>query len=462
MKNPEETFLSVFETPVARQRGKRFQASDPRARGTAGIGREPVLAERHLVGSGVPGTGGASLWAEHGEGLRASADRALRAVLDWNGASEQVSAPFPFKETLTHFQGAGRAHAEPELVVSLRDAHSRLPGRISMVEAWLPSTFDQEDGDYSSYICAPVFAFVAPEGGAPDADDALIATAMADLLLIETAALEATPHRRQQVRAKAAARALTRLAELAPSFGVDAQARDAAVSELSRGAGEPGPAGRGLAESVVGSVRFEIREAVDLALLPTTRLHDELMFIRCIQVFEGVYRRVAVALNRARDGLSVGDHVSVRAELEEAATRVEAMPVLFRILTTMPVDVFAVIRAYTNGRSAVQSRAYHEVEYVSAPRNPGPDAEGSKRPDPGGPTLEEIYLKERERVPSEVTAAMTRLDRAWRAMKLSHWGITLKIIGDVPGTGGTSGASYLRTAADTALFPCLAQDGGRP
>ena len=42
-------------------------------------------------------------------------------------------------------------------------------------------------------------------------------------------------------------------------------------------------------------------------------------------------------------------------------------------------------------------------------------------------------------------------------MKRGHWGIALKVIGTVPGTGGTAGASYLKNAAMMSLFPRLSE-----
>ena len=50
---------------------------------------------------------------------------------------------------------------------------------------------------------------------------------------------------------------------------------------------------------------------------------------------------------------------------------------------------------------------------------------------------------------------MRRLDRAWGAMKRGHWGITLKIIGSVPGTGGHGRRIVFKTAAEASLFPGL-------
>jgi tryptophan 2,3-dioxygenase len=125
-------------------------------------------------------------------------------------------------------------------------------------------------------------------------------------------------------------------------------------------------------------------------------------------------------------------------------------PALYRVVTTMPPEVFAVIRAHTDGRSAIQSRGFRRIEAVCAPR---PDIAA-------GVPLQEALLRATERLGGVATARLcaelVRLDEAWCAMKRTHWGITVKIIGTVPGTGGTTGADYLRRAAAVPLFPALA------
>lgn len=56
---------------------------------------------------------------------------------------------------------------------------------------------------------------------------------------------------------------------------------------------------------------------------------------------------------------------------------------------------------------------------------------------------------------NHLVTQMRALDTSWRAMKRTHWGVTLKIIGKVPGTGGTAGADYLKQTAEIPLFPEL-------
>jgi tryptophan 2,3-dioxygenase len=131
---------------------------------------------------------------------------------------------------------------------------------------------------------------------------------------------------------------------------------------------------------------------------------------------------------------------------------------LFRVLTTMPIDAFSVIRGFTDGRSAVQSRAYREIQFSCAPGDRSlHHIQHIQHIDASEATLQCAYLSTRSTFADAMhfERSMRRLDRAWGAMKRGHWGITRKIIGSVPGTGGTAGASYLQTAANSSLFPGL-------
>jgi tryptophan 2,3-dioxygenase len=224
------------------------------------------------------------------------------------------------------------------------------------------------------------------------------------------------------------------------------------------------------AAALLSSVPAPVRQVVEISMLPITPMHDERMFLRCVQVFESLYWQVVRCLRRAVAALRRSDPAGTEAELIDAVGRLEALAGLYRVLTTMPREVFAVIRTYSNGRSANQSRPYRLVELMSAPRPAVAPAEGVPPIRVGGPTLQEVFLARADRLGApwtrRVGSAMSRLDTAWRAMKRTHWGITLKIIGAVPGTGGTAGAAYLEAAAAVPLFPMLvgwpaAADQGR-
>ncbi|WP_084012561.1 tryptophan 2,3-dioxygenase [Thermobifida halotolerans] len=417
------------------------------------------------------GVGGVSLrgarTAPHGH----SPARALNRVAEWADALDDPATPsgtardFPFGEVLEHYQALGRAHASPELVSCLRALYRRLPPARSAEEAvladWLPSTFDQHDGDYDSYLAAPMLERLAAAEGPEEVDTVLdveLLALLADLARTEGEALaESADSRRQRQRTHAALQALTHWPELAPR----ARLRLAGLSlppPVPRD--DPSLASVTLdrAWKILDETPELVRRAAEASLLPTTPLHDEVMFIRSVQLFEIVYRQVLRCLERAA-ALSVRDTATAGAELGDAVRRVESTPSLFRVLTTMSRESFAVIRAYTDGRSAIQSRAYRLVERTGAPRPPGPFSDRIPKVEVTGPTVQEAYVSCAAAVDGtalrHVAEAMARLDRGWRAMKRTHWGITLKIIGNVTGTGGTPGADYLRTTAAIPLFPLL-------
>ncbi|MFB6715095.1 hypothetical protein [Streptomyces sp. NPDC056358] len=148
-----------------------------------------------------------------------------------------------------------------------------------------------------------------------------------------------------------------------------------------------------------------------------------------------------------------------RDELSDAAHRLDATPALFRVLTTMPREAFAVIRENTYGRSAVQSTSYRRVELLSAPRDPGSFSPQAPFLALEGETLQEVFERQLPELPPKTVTrleeSMRRLDAGWHMSKRTHWGIALKIIGSAPGTGGTSGADYLQRTAEVSLFPNL-------
>jgi tryptophan 2,3-dioxygenase len=424
------------------------------------------------------GVGGLSHAASLADPADHSGSRARGALMEWSGATpdqamlEARAGSFPFAAIIPHYQAVGRLRVAPEFLGDLRNVRGLLgdstPGWL--LSAWLISATDQEDGDYESFLGEELLdrAVAASGQGLDAAVDTLIAALLADLADYEAVVLTAAPPTQQQrARTVAVTQALARLPSLAPRAerslaglaglhaALSSQLTDGALAEVARDA----------AASVLAAAAAPVRQVVAVTMLPITPLHDEYMFLRSVQVFEMLYWQVVRCLRRAVTALLGGDPAAACEELADAASRLEATPVLYRVLTTMPREAFAVIRGLTDGRSAIQSRPYRLVELISAPqvlsaelRDKIPDLEVPC------PTLQEVF----EKLPGhlsrasarQVAEAMARLDTAWRAMKRTHWGITLKIIGDVPGTGGTTGVHYLAAAARIPLFPLLTETGG--
>ena len=409
-------------------------------------------AEAKFVDTGAIGVGGRSLNAYSGTSTQLSGTEIERKLRQCQAGH----AEFPFDAVVAYYQAVGRNSVQPEVAAKLRDLHGRY-GDDPLLAAWLPMTFDMDHGTYSTYVGLDYFDHVV-QSAQRSADcervDAYIAAAAIDLALLETRAAAASPHRPQLARTRAAIRVVTHLARFAPDYALDpslAAAGEAALVHADCNYESFASA----AALALESIPNDIADAVRLTLLPTTHLHDEQMFIRSIQIFEGLYRQVATAISSATQNLMAGETALAADFLDRASGRLEAIPMLFRVLTTMPIDAFSVIRGFTNGRSAVQSRAYREIQFSCAPADRS--LHHIQHIDAGEATLQDVYLSTRSSLADAMhfEESMRRLDRAWGAMKRGHWGITLKIIGSVPGTGGTAGASYLKTAAEASLFPGL-------
>ncbi|MCR6487385.1 hypothetical protein M8542_31600 [Amycolatopsis sp. OK19-0408] len=379
-----------------------------------------------------PGVGGIGEAAARGSDRHAAAAAVRRWLAGCPGRiGASAVAGFPFAPVLRHYRAAGRGYAGDELGTLLRTVHSGLPGggaaRLAWpLPDWLPCPLDRAGGGYDGYLALPLLespagADLPPHRAAAD----LLRALAADLLALEVRALGARPGRAERQRVRACLGVLARL--LDTDVALPSPASDEDLADLAE---------VWVAEALE-PVAARVRVVTELSLLPMTPLHDEQMFLRCLQLFETLYRRIGDALVAARDALVRRAVDRARVLVAEAVRLLALSPPLHRVVTTMPPAVFAVIRAHTGGRSAVQSRGYRRIEDVSA-------------------GLQDAVVRLGESATSGVRAELARLDEAWCAMKRTHWGITLKIIGTAPGTGGTSGADYLRQAAAVPLFPALA------
>ena len=433
--------------PVERKRSARDSEQNPEL-----VSDALLEAEAKLVDSGAIGVGGGCLHAYRGAPTQLSGTEIERTLRRWQAGH----AEFPFSAVVAHYRAVGRNRVRPDVAAKLRDLHGR---RLDdpILAAWLPMTFDTDHGTYSTYVGLDYFDHVVESAQRPadcERVDAYIAAAAIDLALLETRAAAASPDGPQLARARAATRVVTQLGRFAPDYVLDPSLAATGAAAMAH-AGCHYESFASAAALALESVPNDIATAVRLTLLPTTRLHDEQMFIRCIQIFEGLYRQTATAISSATRNLLAGETAHAADCLDRASGRLEAIPMLFRVLTTMPIDAFSVIRGFTNGRSAVQSRAFREIQFSCAPADRRPHH--IQHLDAREATLQCAYLSRRSTLADALyfEESMRRLDRTWGAMKQGHWGITRKIIGSVPGTGGTAGASYLQTAAKSSLFPGL-------
>ncbi|GGS85081.1 hypothetical protein [Streptomyces chromofuscus] len=428
------------------------------------IGEQVRAAHEELVGRGT-GVRAASAAASDATSRQRVGSDAHAAMDTWENRSCSL---FPYLEVVRHFQAVGRSQADPALVRRL----SSVPAdrQDAFLAAWLPMTCDQETGGYVTYagLRPHLLAAGAGQGQGSGRDrlrsrlDELTVAVLGDLLRTEAAAagLDATASA-VRARLRATARLLVLSGDLAPRYRLAPSVTTDVAAALARTQDSLEPlaeASERAAKTVLELVSPTVAQTVVRSVLPVTRLHDEIMFIRSIQVFEALYEQIGLAVTESRDALLDGRLDEAADALAAVTERMTVLPALFRLLGTMPIEAFAVIRGYTSGRSAVQSRSYRRIEAACAPRPPS-DAVGTSWT---GPTLQEVWSDVRTRPGADrLTEQLRRLDTSWRGMKRSHWGITLRIIGEVPGTGGTAGASYLKNTSETPLFPALAGKGDR-
>lgn len=402
------------------------------------------------AGSPVRGVGGFTAHAVQADITDPAADvqRWTRTLLLASAAGGDAfaehCAAFPYAAVVDHVRRYGKTAVSPWVPATLEYAHRALhqcargfgagldagtPGGV--LDRWLPLTLDlhRDALSYDSYIGNPLLETV---DDGPAAVDGLITALVADLAGHEARERFRTGGPGQEKRTRAALRALLRVREISP-YAANAVVAAADVAEQDAAA-----AAAGLAARTLEATPRSVAEIVTLTMLPMTALHDEVMFVRTVQILDRLFAVLAAAARETDKALAERDVPAGAALLAAAAGRVEGTAPVLRLLATMPAEVFAVLRMTTEGSSAIQSRSFRDFETTAATLDPSP-----------------LPAADRERI----HASMARLQRAWQAFKRTHWGIAVKLIGSAAGTGGTSGARYLSERKDRPLFPLLPGSG---
>ncbi|HEY3001343.1 MAG TPA: tryptophan 2,3-dioxygenase family protein [Kribbellaceae bacterium] len=218
--------------------------------------------------------------------------------------------------------------------------------------------------------------------------------------------------------------------------------------------------------------------------------HDELLFITIHQVYELWFQQILHELTTAREAMAAGElwwaqHLLGRVQVIE---RVLVSQV--DILETMTPQDFGKFRQQLAPASGFQSVQYREIEFVSGAKDPSfvkrfrgltDDERARLAKRLAEPTLWDAFLgvlavagfktgTEDEIRAALLTVAHNRsehaaiwelaeallqhdeLAAAWRAR---HVVMVERMIGTKPGTGGSSGAGYLRSRLDLRYYPLL-------
>jgi tryptophan 2,3-dioxygenase len=208
--------------------------------------------------------------------------------------------------------------------------------------------------------------------------------------------------------------------------------------------------------------------------------HDELLFIVAHQVYELWFKVVLFELEAARDridadGISFARHYLQRVHIVERLL-IEQI----EVLETMSPQDFLAFRSQLAPASGFQSVQFREIEFLSGLKEPKYLARLEATADEtvrlrrrleepslrdalrhllerrGSPSLLEVF-RDRERHGDlfDLCEALLDHDEAFAHWRARHLLMVERQIGGKTGTGGSSGAEYLRTTLGKRFYPEL-------
>ncbi|GAB3476463.1 tryptophan 2,3-dioxygenase [Amycolatopsis cihanbeyliensis] len=229
---------------------------------------------------------------------------------------------------------------------------------------------------------------------------------------------------------------------------------------------------------------------------PRSDEHDEMLFIVIHQVYELWFKQILHELGYVQDRLAAGDTAHASRGLRRVLTVLKVVVAQIDVLETMTPSQFAGFRARLDAASGFESAQFRELEAVLGRRDEqvfrhypeGSEArrriaDAMSRPSLcdsfraylrvcGYPVLERSDVRQPVQPSAELQATLLRvyaddagpallceqlvdLDEGMQEWRYRHVQMVRRTIGDKAGTGGSSGAAYLRTTLFTPAFPDL-------
>jgi tryptophan 2,3-dioxygenase len=238
---------------------------------------------------------------------------------------------------------------------------------------------------------------------------------------------------------------------------------------------------------------------------PRSDEHDEVLFIVVHQVYELWFKQLLHELRHTQALLEDAHTAPVVQTLRRVLTILKVVVAQVDVLETMTPRQFLTFRDRLEASSGFQSAQFRELEAVLGRREPAvlgaypPGSEGRERiaaaqsrpslydsflrylaghgyavpgallhragTDPPGrnPELDDVLLAvyRDDGGPAQVCERLVDLDEGLQEWRYRHVKMVERTIGDKVGTGGSSGAAYLRATLFTPLFPDLWAIRGR-
>src|ERR1700686_3946357 len=208
--------------------------------------------------------------------------------------------------------------------------------------------------------------------------------------------------------------------------------------------------------------------------------HDELLFIVAHQVYELWFKVVLDELEATRSRIDSDDIFFARHHLRRIHVVERLLVEQIEVLETMSPQDFLAFRSQLAPASGFQSVQFREIEFLSGLKEPKYLARIEATPDEAArlrrrldePSLDDAFrrLVERRGSPSllevfrdrehhgdlfDLCEALLDHDEGVAHWRVRHAPIVGSPIGGKMGTGGSSGAEYLRTTLGKRFYPEL-------
>ena len=208
--------------------------------------------------------------------------------------------------------------------------------------------------------------------------------------------------------------------------------------------------------------------------------HDELLFIVAHQVYELWFKVVLFELEAARGRMDADDIFFARHHLHRVYVIEKLLVEQIEVLETMSPQDFLAFRSKLAPASGFQSVQFREIEFLSGLKEPRYVARLEATPEElgrlrrrleepslddafralvnrrGAPSLVDVF-RDRERYGDlfDLCEALLNHDETFAHWRARHVLMVERQIGSKTGTGGSSGAEYLRSTLGKRFYPEL-------
>ncbi len=190
---------------------------------------------------------------------------------------------------------------------------------------------------------------------------------------------------------------------------------------------------------------------------PRSDEHDEHLFIVVHQVYELWFKQLLHELAHLQGRLEAGETSPALHTLGRVLTILKVAVAQIDVLETMTPRQFTSFRARLDTASGFQSAQFRRIEGVLGDPLWDSFVAYLAREGFAGADVEDVLVAvyEADGGPAQVAERLVDLDEGLQEWRYRHVKMVERTIGDRVGTGGSSGAGYLRSTLFAPVFPAL-------